>query len=81
MSRPVPVVTGNTVFITSDQLRQRYGGRSRAWPMRQVQAGKLPRPYRLGGSWLLYWKLSELEEFDAAQVASAEPKPRARNAA
>lgn len=80
-SRPVPAVTPNTLYLTSNQLRERYGGRSRAWPDRMVRAGRLPKPYRISGSWLKYWRVDELDAHDAAQVASAEPTPRQHRAA
>jgi predicted DNA-binding transcriptional regulator AlpA len=81
MSRPIPPVTTNTVYLTSTQVRERLGGRSRAWLPRAVKAGRFPMPYRLGDGWLLYWKLSEIEEWEVAHVACAVPKPRQRNAA
>lgn len=80
-TRPTAPVTGNTLYLTSLQVRERLGGRSRVWLPRMVKAGKFPAPYRLGDGWFLYWKLSEIEAWEAAQVASPETKPRVRRAA
>lgn len=64
----VPPVTSSTFYLTSTQVRQRYGGRSRMWIPRLLAAGKFPAPARLGGGRLLYWKLSDLETWEAEQT-------------
>lgn len=40
-------------YVTMNELRQRLGNRSRASIYRDLEAGRLPRPFRLGGK--LYW--------------------------
>ncbi|TWJ33412.1 helix-turn-helix transcriptional regulator [Geobacter argillaceus] len=35
-------------------------GRSRSSILRDVEAGRIPRPFKLGGK--VYWRLSELRE-------------------
>lgn len=40
-------------YLTMNELRERLGNRSRASIYRDLEAGRLPRPFRLGGR--LYW--------------------------
>jgi predicted DNA-binding transcriptional regulator AlpA len=60
-----------TVFLTSVQVRARYGGRSAMWLPRLIAAGKFPKPTRLGGGRWLYWKLEDLEKWEAEQARAA----------
>jgi predicted DNA-binding transcriptional regulator AlpA len=51
-------------FITSSQVRARYGGRSRMWLHRKLLADPtFPKPIHLGTSWR-YWRLSDLERYE-----------------
>ena len=50
-------------YVTSNQIRQRYGGRSHMWVEHQLKDDPaFPRPTYLGR--LRYWKLSELEAWE-----------------
>lgn len=77
-TRPVPPITANTVYLTSLQVRERLGGRSRAWLPRMVAAGRFPAPYRLGDGWFKYWKLEDIERWESEQKPTAEIRPRKR---
>ena len=54
-------------YITLSELQHRIGGRSRSSIYRDVEAGRLPRPVKLGSR--LYWREDEI---DATLAALAE---------
>lgn len=55
-------------YITANQVRERYGGRSHMWIERRLKDNSgFPSPVYLGR--LRYWKLAELEAWERAQAA------------
>ncbi len=44
---------GDTIYLNFAQLRAKLGGRGRSSIYRDVEAGRLPRPLKLGSR--LYW--------------------------
>lgn len=58
-------------YITSNQLRERYGGRSHMWIERRLKDDSgFPRPVYFGR--FRYWLLSDLEKWERAQAAKIE---------
>jgi hypothetical protein len=56
-------------FVTAQQLRQRYGGRSPSWLERLIAKPDFPKPitpmrYRL-------WSIAEVEAWERAQAVAA----------
>jgi predicted DNA-binding transcriptional regulator AlpA len=60
------------IFLKAKQVRSRYGDCSHMWIQRRQNDAGFPDPTYFGG--LRFWKLSELEKWDAIQKA----KPRDR---
>lgn len=60
------------IYLTSAQVRARYGNRSQMWIHRRLNnpASTFPRPHRLGGGRLRYWLLSELREWEKEKTKS-----------
>ena len=59
-------------FLTSAQVRARYGGRSAMWIVRKLQNDPtFPRPVKFGGSQFNFWELSKLEEWEREQTAKS----------
>jgi predicted DNA-binding transcriptional regulator AlpA len=55
------------VYLRTKQLRIRYGSVSHMWVERRLQDDpSFPRPVKMGR--LRFWKLSELEAWEAAQA-------------
>jgi hypothetical protein len=62
--------TDNKRYLTSVQLRDRYGGRSEMWVERIMQRdAKFPRHIYIGR--LRFWALDEIEAYERAAVAAA----------
>lgn len=57
-----------SIWTTHLQLRVRYGERSENYIPRLIEQKGFPKPYRFGGGRLLYWKLEEVEAWEAAQA-------------
>lgn len=66
--RPVPAVTANSVYLSSRQVRERFGGRGELWITRQIESNGFPKPVRFGTGRLLYWKLADVEQWEATQA-------------
>ena len=47
-------------YLTLNQLRKKLAGRSRSAIYLDLEAGRLPKPVKLGGR--LYWVESEIDE-------------------
>ena len=47
-------------YLNFNELRHKIGGRSRATVYLDLEAGRLPQPFKLGGR--LYWLESEVDE-------------------
>ena len=47
-------------YLTLNQLRKKLAGRSRSAIYLDLEAGRLPRPVKLGGR--LYWAEAEIDE-------------------
>jgi predicted DNA-binding transcriptional regulator AlpA len=55
------------VYLKTAQVRQRYGDASHMWIERRLASDKtFPRPVFFGR--MRYWKLSDLERWEAAQA-------------
>jgi hypothetical protein len=54
---------GDDDFLTSKQVRRRYGDRSEMWLNRNLKAKRLPDPDLLIGS-TRYWRLRTLLKFE-----------------
>ena len=65
---PPAAVSGNTVYLSSHQIRARFGGRGELWVYRQIARNGFPKPVKFGSGRLNYWKLSEVEAWEAAQA-------------
>ena len=53
------------VFLTSKQVRQRYGNISQQWLwQRQQPESDFPQPIRIQGR--RFWKLQDLENYEAS---------------
>ena len=64
MPKPKP----NKQYLTSGQLRARYGGRSDMWVGRIMRRDpSFPKPVRIGR--FNYWALDEVEQYERAAVA------------
>jgi predicted DNA-binding transcriptional regulator AlpA len=62
--------TTTSEYISSNQLRDRYGGRSHMWVERRLKDdATFPRPTYIGR--LRFWKLSDLETWERAQAAKS----------
>ena len=59
-----------TTYLTSTQLRARYGGRSHMWIERRLQADpSFPKPRKIGR--LRFWDLDEIEAYERDCAAEA----------
>ena len=47
-------------YLNFNQLREKLGGRNRSTVYRDVEAGRLPKPRKIGAT--LYWVESEIDE-------------------
>ncbi len=56
-------------LLTLNELRNVLGGRGRTTIYRDVAAGRLPKPIKIGGR--LYWREDEVEAF-VEEIASAQ---------
>ena len=60
------------VFLRTKQLRARYGNVSHMWVERRLAAdSSFPKPIKMGR--LRFWKLSELEAWEAAHAQHPAP--------
>lgn len=56
------------MFLSHEQLRDRYGGRSDRWALRQAERDpRFPKPIRIGRR--LFWRLAEVEAFERQLAA------------
>ena len=51
-------------YLTFRDLQAKLGGRGRTTIYRDMELGRLPRPYKIGGR--LYWEESDIEAAVAA---------------
>lgn len=59
-------------YLTFCQLREKLGNRARSTIYKDVKAGRLPEPMKLGGR--LYWVESEIDSFmNEASTSDAQP--------
>jgi predicted DNA-binding transcriptional regulator AlpA len=64
VERRAASLTTHQVWLSSRQVRDRFGGRSAMWLWRRInQDPQFPKPKRLGGR-LLFWSLAELEAYE-----------------
>ncbi|MGK7650875.1 helix-turn-helix transcriptional regulator [Roseovarius sp. B08] len=47
-------------YLSFSELRQKLGGRGRSTVYRDIEAGRLPKPIKLGGR--LYWIERQVDE-------------------
>lgn len=67
--RVIPPVT-STIYLSSAQVRLKFGGRGPLWIARQIKENGFPKPYKFGGR-LLYWKASEIEAWENERAERA----------
>jgi hypothetical protein len=72
MSITSEVETQPTLFLKARQVRARYGDVSHMWLVRRQKDSGFPSPSFFGG--IRFWKLSELERWEADQ----QPNSKAR---
>ena len=53
------------IYLNFSQLRAKLGGRARSSIYLDVEAGRLPQPFKLGGR--LYWREDQVETLLDAQ--------------
>jgi predicted DNA-binding transcriptional regulator AlpA len=61
-----------TQYLTAADLRARYGV-SRMWLHRKITLGTFPHGVHLGGGKLLFWRLDDVEQWEANPLNH--PKP------
>lgn len=71
-SRNTPAAAPSNAFLTSNQLRARWGGRSSMYlPRLQAKDPTFPKPIRFGGGRFLFWRLDEIERWESDQQRTA----------
>jgi predicted DNA-binding transcriptional regulator AlpA len=60
------VQSDHGAFLTAGQVRERYNI-SDMWIYRKLLAGAFPKPVRLGGGRLRFWRVADLLAWEAAQ--------------
>jgi predicted DNA-binding transcriptional regulator AlpA len=69
--KPVPVPP-DAVWMSTNQVLARYGGRSQMWLWRKIQKEPaFPRPTYFGR--MLFFRVDELEAYERAAVATTPP--------
>ena len=69
--------TKNKHFLTSGQLRERYGGRSDMWLDRIMRSDRrFPRPIKIGR--YRFWDLAAVEQYERSVAARREPAEASR---
>jgi predicted DNA-binding transcriptional regulator AlpA len=64
-------------FLTSKQIRARYGGLSKMWIERRLADNSgFPHPIKLGH--LRFWKLAEIEAWERASAMKHASAPKAK---
>lgn len=56
-------------YLNLQQLSEKLGGRSRSSLLRDIEAGRIPPPFKLGGR--LYWREAEIDRAVAAAAQEA----------
>jgi predicted DNA-binding transcriptional regulator AlpA len=56
-------------FLTSSQVRARYGHVSHMWLFRKMRDAGFPAPVRFGGNSRRYWKREDLEKWERKTLA------------
>jgi predicted DNA-binding transcriptional regulator AlpA len=62
--RPVPAITANSVYLSSRQVRERFGGRGPLWIPRAIKSKGFPKPVTFAGGRLYYWRKEEIEAWE-----------------
>lgn len=53
-------------YLRLNDLREKLGGRARSSIYRDIELGRLPRPFKLGAS--IYWIESDVDEWIARSI-------------
>ena len=71
--KPPDPATGDAMYLASERLRSRYGGKSHMWIKRQLgRDPSFPRPdFYIGGK--RFWRVAKLEAWEAT-LPSEPPK-------
>lgn len=68
-------------FLSAAQVKSRYGGVSDMWIVRKLADHSFPKPLTFGTS-TRYWRLAELNAWDASMrdraINAPKPKPPAK---
>ena len=75
MSITSEVEIPTALFLKARQVRARYGDVSHMWLVRRQKDAGFPSPIFFGG--IRFWKLSDLERWEADQQSKARFKDRA----
>ena len=59
-------ISDDARFLTAGEVMQRYSV-SRMWLVRKMASGDFPKAIRLGHGRLRFWKLADLEQWEAKQ--------------
>jgi hypothetical protein len=60
------------VYLTAKQVRARYGNASAMWITRRLANDGFPAPLYIAGS--RFWRVADLDLWDAAQIAKPRPQ-------
>lgn len=64
------MISDDDVFLTSSQVRKRYGGKSRMWLYRTLRDHvDFPKPTPMGGG--RYWRLADLLAYERRCAAGS----------
>ena len=68
--KPTVTDTAASLYLNAASVRARFAGVSHMWLVRRLASDPtFPRPVKFGQ--LRYWKISELEAWEATQAAAA----------
>jgi predicted DNA-binding transcriptional regulator AlpA len=73
MSITTEVQIPQALFLKARQVRARYGDVSHMWLVRRQKDAGFPSPTFLGG--IRFWKLSDLERWEAGQKTTRKIRP------
>ena len=57
--------TPSPTFIPKREVLARYGNMSPSWLARRLRSGTFPRPVYIGGGKTPFWKITDLEAYEA----------------
>ncbi len=70
MSATATNTNPSALYLTAGQVQARYGGVSHMWLLRKQQSEGFPAPVRFGAGRLRFWRIADLDRWDAAAIES-----------